>query len=158
SHSALKKMMQPGSEARKATKLGFVAGGCALALYGVVGALRGSKSALGFTATGGLMALFGAGIPASPRTSHVTTSVRINCSPEEAYRSWRNFESFPRFMRHLQSVRMLDDRRSEWTALGPLETPVSWTAEIEQDRESELITWRSVPESEFQIRGMAEFR
>jgi len=43
---------------------------------------------------------------------HVEESVRINRSPEELYRFWRNFENLPRFMNHLESVKTLDDKRS----------------------------------------------
>jgi uncharacterized membrane protein len=53
----------------------------------------------------------------------VEKSVTINKAPEELYRFWRNFENLPRFMDHLEAVRVLDDKRSQ---------------------ENELIAWRSV--------------
>src|SRR5436305_3788163 len=36
----------------------------------------------------------------------VEKSVTINRSPEELYRFWRNFENLPRFMNHLESVKV----------------------------------------------------
>ena len=38
---------------------------------------------------------------------------------EQVYEFWRNFTNFPRFMRHIESVEMLGDRRSRWRAAGP---------------------------------------
>ena len=61
-------------------------------------------------------------------------------------------------MSHLKSVRVLDDRRSEWVALGPMDREVRWQAEITEDRSNERISWRTVPGSEIQNEGFVEFR
>src|SRR5689334_5788867 len=74
-------------------------GGSALAMY----ALARRKPAIAMAAAGGLIAYRGAKMPA--RSFRARGSFAINCSPEEAYRMWRNFENLPLFMRHLQSVR-----------------------------------------------------
>jgi uncharacterized membrane protein len=137
------------------TRWGLLIGGSALALYGVT---RRSKKGIGLAAAGGLMAAQGAKITVYPREFHAQTSFAINCSPDTAYRFWRNFDNLPKFMHHLQSVRMTDGGRSEWTAIGPLDTPVRWTAEIVDERENERIVWRSLPDSDFQIKGFVEFR
>ena len=74
----------------------------------------------------------------------VEKSVIINKTPEELYNFWSNLENLPRFMNHLESVRLLDDKVSHWVAKGPLGTTVEWDAEIINEKENELIAWRSV--------------
>jgi uncharacterized membrane protein len=75
---------------------------------------------------------------------HLTQAVTINRSPEELYRSWRDFQNLPRFMKHLESVRVTGDRRSHWVAKAPGGRTVEWDAEITEDRPNELIAWRSL--------------
>jgi uncharacterized membrane protein len=134
---------------------GLLAGGSALALYGLT---RRSKKGMTLAAAGGLMAAQGAKMTVYPREIHAQTSFAINCPPERAYQFWRNFENLPKFMHHLQSVENIEGGRFEWTALGPMETPVRWTAEIVDERENERIAWRSLSGSHFCINGLVEFR
>jgi len=93
-----------------------------------------------------------------PRTVDSVSSFAINCLPSEAYVYWRQLEHLPRFMKHLQSVEIIDDKRSEWTARGPMNTRVHWTAEITEEKHNEKIAWRSTPESDLQVHGQVEFR
>jgi uncharacterized membrane protein len=60
-------------------------------------------------------------------------------------------------MRNLQSVKVLGDGRSEWTALGRLGMNVHWTAEIVDERENEWIIWRSLEGSDIDCRGSVHF-
>jgi uncharacterized membrane protein len=87
----------------------------------------------------------------------VEKSVTINKSPEELYRFWRNFENLPRFMKHLEAVKVLDDKRSHWTAKAPLGTTAEWDAEIINEKEHELIAWRSVEGSSIPNAGSVRF-
>lgn len=93
-----------------------------------------------------------------PRTFEARASFAINCSAERAYSLWRDFQSLPEFLRHIESVQVLDDNRSEWVALGPLGRRISWTAEIVEDRPNERIAWQSLPGSDVTTRGEVEFR
>jgi uncharacterized membrane protein len=72
-------------------------------------------------------------------------SITVHRPVAEVYAFWRDFENLPRFMRHLESVTVLDERRSRWTALAPAGQTVTWDAEITDEREDELIAWRSLP-------------
>jgi uncharacterized membrane protein len=130
-------------------------GGGALALYA---ATRRSKSAVALATAGGLLAYGGSKLQQQLQKFRAQSSFVIDCSPEEAYRFWRNLQNLPLFMRHLESVRVIDERRSEWTAIGPLDTRLRWKAEIVEERENEFIAWRSIPGSEFHNRGSVEFR
>src|SRR5262249_18449584 len=83
----------------------------------------------------------GVGAGGSIRTGK---SVHVNRSPEEVYHFWRNFQNFPRFMFHLESVQITGDKRSHWVAKAPAGATVEWDAETTQDIANELIAWRSV--------------
>jgi uncharacterized membrane protein len=87
----------------------------------------------------------------------VRKAITINRTPEEVYRFWRHLENLPRFMAHLESVRVLDDRRSYWKAHAPLGLMVEWTAEMVEERPNELISWRSVEDSQVPNSGTVRF-
>jgi uncharacterized membrane protein len=91
------------------------------------------------------------------RGIQVKKAITVNRSPEEAYRLWRNFENLPRFMAHLDSVRMMDDRRSYWRAKAPLGATVEWVAEITDDKPNELIAWRSLESAAVAHSGQVRF-
>ena len=82
----------------------------------------------------------------------------VNTTPEKAYALWRDLQNLPRFMSHLRAVRVLDDKRSEWIATGPLDTEYRWTAEIREDLPNQRIAWHSLPDSEIQTSGYVSFR
>lgn len=87
----------------------------------------------------------------------VEKSVIIHKTPEELYKFWSNLENLPRFMNHLESVRLLDDKVSHWVAKGPLGTTVEWDAEIINEKENELIAWRSVEGATVANAGSVRF-
>jgi uncharacterized membrane protein len=91
------------------------------------------------------------------RRIRVTKAITVNSTPDEAYRLWRNLENLPRFMAHLESVRVMDDRRSYWKAKAPLGATLEWTAEITQDRPHELIAWRSLEGADVTNSGQVRF-
>jgi uncharacterized membrane protein len=76
----------------------------------------------------------------------------------EVYGYWRNLEQLPTFMRHLERVTMLDDRRSHWVAKAPGGARVEWDAETTEDVPDERIAWRSLPGSDVHNAGTVEFR
>lgn len=150
---------------------GSVVGGTALALYGlkhrslggIVVSLLGAG--LAYRGVSGHCPLYSA-LDISTATEdtgaqrgiHVEKTMTILKAPEELYRFWRRFENLPRFMRHVQSVRSLDHERSHWVAKAPLGTTIEWDAEIIEDREHEVIAWRSVEGSQLPNDGRVLFR
>lgn len=140
------------SQALTMQKWSLFIGGGALAFYA---ARHRSKSGV---ALGGLLAYGGTKVQGKPRKFRAEASFAINCSAQEAYRFWRDFENLPLFMRHLDSVRSAEDGRTEWTAIGPLDSRLQWKAEIVDDQENQRIAWRSVAGSDFHNRGSVEFR
>jgi len=91
------------------------------------------------------------------RDVHIEKSITIGATPAELYSFWRNFENLPRFMEDLESVTQLDGNRSHWVAKGPAGTKVEWDAEIYNEKEGELIAWRSLPEADITNAGSIHF-
>ena len=88
----------------------------------------------------------------------VAKSVTINKAPDELYRFWRNFENLPRIMDHVESVQTTGDRRSHWVAKAPGGMTVAWDAEITDERENEMIAWRSLPNADVDNAGTVRFQ
>jgi uncharacterized membrane protein len=137
------------------SKFGVIAGASALVLYGL---FRRNKTGLALATAGGLVAIQQARSQMQNSKQTATAVFRVNASSAEAYKLWRDFENLPRFMAHLDAVRVLNDRHSEWTAKGPLDSRVRWHAEITQDEPSRRIAWRSLPDSQIETSGWVEFR
>ena len=91
------------------------------------------------------------------RDIHIEKSITVNSTPKELFRFWRNFENLPRFMEDLESVTKLDETRSHWVANGPGGKQVEWDAEIYNEKENELIAWRSLPGSDVTNAGSVHF-
>jgi uncharacterized membrane protein len=84
-------------------------------------------------------------------------SISINRPREEVYRYWRDFQNLPRFMYHLESVQVLDERRSHWIAKAPAGKRVEWDSEITAERPDEMIAWRSLEGADVYNAGSVEF-
>lgn len=87
----------------------------------------------------------------------VLRTVTVNVPRTEVYAFWRDFENLPRFMKHLESVTVLDSKRSHWVAKAPAGANVEWNAEITSDVPGSLIAWRSVDESDVDNAGTVRF-
>jgi uncharacterized membrane protein len=143
------------SSYQSVSQFGVIAGASALVLYGLS---RRNKTGLALATAGGLVAYKQARSQARSSRQTATSVFRVNTTSNEAYRLWRNFENLPRFMAHLDAVRVLNDRHSEWTAKGPLDSRVRWKAEITEDEPNRRIAWRSLPGSQLETSGWVEFR
>jgi uncharacterized membrane protein len=85
-------------------------------------------------------------------------SITVRRPVQEVYAFWRDFENLPRFMRHLESVTVTGDRVSRWVAKAPAGRTVEWDAETVEDRENELIAWRSLPGADVYNAGTVRFQ
>jgi uncharacterized membrane protein len=88
----------------------------------------------------------------------LSKSIAINRGPDELYAYWRRLENLPRIMSHVQSVEVLDAKRSHWVARLPGGTALEWDAEITHDFPDERLSWRSVPGSDLTHAGTVELR
>jgi uncharacterized membrane protein len=137
-------------------------GGVVLALVGGTLIQRGSSGhcylfdALGVNTAGTASDNPLVSVPAN-RGIKVEKSVTIDRSPEELYSFWRNFENLPRFMNHLESVKQTGEGRSHWVAKAPAGKTVQWDAEIYNEKENELIAWRSLEGADVDNAGSVRF-
>jgi len=125
----------------------------------------------GLVALGGLAGVTAADVACAQRLSRrraegapdryrvdVRRTITINRPIETVYDFWRDFTNFPRFMRHIESVEVLGDNRSRWRAAGPGGLSAEWEAETTEQREGEIIAWRSLEGSTVDNRGTVRFR
>jgi uncharacterized membrane protein len=97
-----------------------------------------------------------AGRIGADRGVEVSKAITVGCSPDEAYRYWRDLENWPRFMSHLVSV-VAQDGRSTWRARAPAGMTVEWQAEVIEDRANELFAWTSLEGQEVHSAGAVRF-
>jgi uncharacterized membrane protein len=75
--------------------------------------------------------------------AEIIESIDVNVPVRTAYNQWTQFESFPRFMEGVKSVRQLDDTTVEWDAeIAGREK--RWNAKITEQRPDERIAWTAV--------------
>ncbi len=93
----------------------------------------------------------------------ISRSITINKPRHEVYEYWRKLENLPLFMKHLQSVTQLDERRSHWVAPIPgtekIESVgnIEWDAGIVEEVENEKLLWRSVADATVDNAGEVRF-
>ena len=138
-------------------------GGIALALVGAALVQRGVTGhcnlyeAMNFSTAGdaSLRNSENVSVPAE-RGTKVEKSVEINRPAAVLYDFWRNFENLPRIMNHLESVTVTGDR-SHWVAKAPAGSTVEWDAEIYNEKQGELIAWRTLEGSQVASAGSVRF-
>jgi uncharacterized membrane protein len=134
--------------------------GCTLALLGGGLIYRGLTGHCQLYDTLGINTVNGKGRAASVKHGEgirIEKSVTINQSPEELYRFWRNFENLPRFMNHLEAVNVLDNQLSHWVIKAPAGMNVEWDAQIINEKENEMIAWRSLEGATIPNAGSVHF-
>ncbi len=87
----------------------------------------------------------------------VETALTIGRPADELYRFWRQLENLPRFMKNLESVTELDGRRSHWVGKSAIGLKLEWDAEIVEEREGQLLSWRTLPDSQVHNAGTVFF-
>jgi uncharacterized membrane protein len=92
-----------------------------------------------------------------PGEVDIQKSITVNRPAEECYRFWRDFQNFPRFMQHLEEVRVTSDTRSHWRAKAPAGASVAWDAEITVDHPGELLAWHSLAGADIDNAGTVRF-
>jgi uncharacterized membrane protein len=139
-----------------------------LALLGAAWRSKRENSARLATAMGAVVGIGIADVVASVRFTRepdirmheqdvlVKAAITIRAPREQVYSYWRDFENFPSFMAHVESVKTGDGGRSHWVAKAPLGT-VEWDAEVVEDRPNQLIAWRSAARSDIDHSGVVGF-
>lgn len=168
--------IRSGRNISDAERWGSMAGGVALALYGVsrrsaagwlmagAGALLLRRGASGHCDTYQMLGINTVGAGSDTRQAlsgaagvHVEESVTINRPVDELYRFWRHLENLPRFMRHLESVERVTETLSRWRTKGPAGADLEWNAEIINEVPNKVIGWRSLEGSDVVSAGSVNF-
>ena len=87
----------------------------------------------------------------------VDRAITVARPRHEVYRFWRDLQNLPRFMKHLESVQVLDERRSHWVVSAPAGRKVEWDAVIHNEIENELLAWRSLENADVDNAGSVRF-
>src|SRR6476661_2836410 len=75
--------------------------------------------------------------------SKILESLDVHVPVRTAYDQWTQFESFPRFMDGVKSVRQLDATTLEWVA-DVAGQEKRWTARITEQEPDQRIAWTSI--------------
>jgi uncharacterized membrane protein len=97
------------------------------------------------------------GEPRRDGSIRVERNLTVNAPPDACYAMWHDFERLPRFMKHLESVKVTGPDRSHWVAKGPAGTRIEWDSEITADRPGELLAWRSTAGADVANAGVVRF-
>lgn len=87
----------------------------------------------------------------------VERAILVNRPASELFAFWRNFENLARFMKHVESVKVLDDKVSHWVVKPPIGPRVEWDASIINEVPDELIAWKSVEGADVESAGSVRF-
>jgi uncharacterized membrane protein len=74
--------------------------------------------------------------------THTEKSIEVEVPVRTAYNQWTQFETFPRFMKGVKSVKQLSDKSLHWIA-EIAGKDVEWTAEITHQEPDRHVGWRS---------------
>lgn len=87
----------------------------------------------------------------------VDKTITINRPVSEIYSFWRQLENLPRFMRHVKSVTRRDGLHSHWVVETLGGQTAEWDAETIEQRDNEMISWRSAPGADVGNAGSVWF-
>ncbi len=77
----------------------------------------------------------------------VEKDLTINAPIEKVYSRWTDFENFPSFMKHVESVKKTGDKELHWKAqIGPINK--EWDAAIQALVPNRSVTWHSLTGAE----------
>ena len=87
----------------------------------------------------------------------VQTTIAINREPQECYAFFRDFSNLPRFMQHVESIRVDSETRSHWIVKAPAGATVEWDAEVTHEQPGEAIAWKTLPGADVHNHGVVRF-
>ena len=84
--------------------------------------------------------------------------ITINNPPEEVYRFWRDLSNLPQVINVIESVEVIDEKRSRWRTREVAGQSFEYEAEIIEDTPDNGIRWKSVSGSPIEMRGSVRFK
>jgi uncharacterized membrane protein len=92
-----------------------------------------------------------------PRNIHLNADVTVQRSTREVYQAWRDLQSLPRFMSHVESVSP-DGDKVRFRARLPVGMALEWEVELKEDVPGEKISWTSTEDSPIRNHGAVSFQ
>ena len=121
----------------------------------LLGLMRKGTSRYALAGLGGAL-IYAGKRKSEPFFSH--GSVLVQCSPQDAYRFWRDSANLPLFMSHIVSAHAAENGRSVWVMRNRAGALTETDIEMHADEEGFMISWRSAAESEPDPQGAVHFR
>ncbi|HYV26882.1 MAG TPA: SRPBCC family protein [Candidatus Eisenbacteria bacterium] len=87
----------------------------------------------------------------------VDKAITINRPVPDVYSFWRQLDNLPKFMGHVESVTVQDELHSHWVVKTIAGKRLEWDAEIIEQRDNEMISWRSAPGADIDNAGSVWF-
>ncbi len=84
--------------------------------------------------------------------------ITVNAPVEEVFAFWQAMNNFPRFMSHVEEVRMLKEGRSHWRVRGPAGIIFEWDAVITRIEPGRVLAWKSVEGAMVENAGIIRFQ
>ncbi len=88
--------------------------------------------------------------------TRITESLIIKGTPAELYQKWMQIDKFPRFLKNIKSVDMINNETSHWVVRGPAGKEYEFDTLITKDDPNQRIGWRTV-KGDLQIHGQVAF-
>ncbi|WP_142849833.1 SRPBCC family protein [Telmatospirillum sp. J64-1] len=150
-------------------RIAMIGGGGLLALQGL---RRGDAAGLAMAAAGsGLLtaALRGSEVLGKLRQGKAKEAMEsrpvrsrctmtISASRRDLYRFWRRTENLNKLIPRIEHVDSISDTRSHWSMSLPMGVTLEWESEVIDERENQLIRWRSVGTPDVNNSGQVRFR
>ncbi len=67
----------------------------------------------------------------------------IDRSAHELYEAWTQWEKLPELLPHIDSIQVLGDKKTRWTAVAPMGIRLTWEAEIIKQEADRMVSWKS---------------
>ncbi|RPF71653.1 SRPBCC family protein [Aurantiacibacter spongiae] len=127
--------------------LGLAAGAAAFGAFLSSRHRKGEDDAPGYTARKG----------SGDQFDVIGRTVTIRKPRAELFAFWRDFSNLAAFMENLEQVEAKGKDRAVWTIRAPAGRTVDVETEITEERENEVIAWRSVEGSDISTEGKVAF-
>ncbi|HQF70450.1 MAG TPA: SRPBCC family protein [Promineifilum sp.] len=76
-------------------------------------------------------------------TEQVSKTITVKRDVASVYNAWANFETFPYFMKYVETVEKLGPKMSHWEVKGPLGVNVDWNAETTRNDPNQRLGWNT---------------
>jgi uncharacterized membrane protein len=98
------------------------------------------------------------GVGAGPWALTFQKDITVSAPVNEVFAFWQAMHNFPRFMRHVEEVRLSKAGRSSWKVRGPAGIVFEWDALITRIEPGRLLEWKSVEGAMVENAGSIRFQ